>query len=211
MAKLKNFLNKTDVIEFCSRERMNTKWRFYKLTNLTIFADLLRDVTLGCRDAVSTKHLPKNHTINSITHEEKNRQPDDDNLCHFRALALHLHGYQRLEEETPTDFKVFLSGIDRLSLSQFQEVDMEDIPNFEELLLCNILLYDIDIVEENFIGEIARRSMQKEENTVRLLRYNIHLCYVSNVSAVFHYFSSPNCDIFFQQNIQFGGKFHYMQ
>ena len=30
LAKLKVFLNKTDVIESCSRERMNTKWRFYK-------------------------------------------------------------------------------------------------------------------------------------------------------------------------------------
>ena len=29
LAKLKVFLNKTDVIESCSRERMNTKWRFY--------------------------------------------------------------------------------------------------------------------------------------------------------------------------------------
>ena len=37
-AKLKDFLNKTDVIESCSRERLNTKWKFYKLTNLTVFA-----------------------------------------------------------------------------------------------------------------------------------------------------------------------------
>ena len=28
LAKLTNFLNKTDVIECCSREKMNTKWRF---------------------------------------------------------------------------------------------------------------------------------------------------------------------------------------
>ena len=41
LAKLKYFLNKTDVIESCSRERINTKWRFYKLTNLTVFAALL--------------------------------------------------------------------------------------------------------------------------------------------------------------------------
>ena len=31
LAKLKDFLNKTDVIESFSRERINTKWRFYKL------------------------------------------------------------------------------------------------------------------------------------------------------------------------------------
>ena len=30
LAKLKYFLNKTDVIESSSRDRLNTKWRFYK-------------------------------------------------------------------------------------------------------------------------------------------------------------------------------------
>ena len=47
LAKLKDFLNKTDVIESCSRERMNTKRRFYKLINLTVLAALLKDVPMG--------------------------------------------------------------------------------------------------------------------------------------------------------------------
>ena len=51
LAKLKDFLNKTDVIESCSRERMNIKWKFYKLTNLTVFAALHKDVPLGCKNA----------------------------------------------------------------------------------------------------------------------------------------------------------------
>ena len=32
MAKLKEILKKTDVIESCTKERSNTKWRFFKLT-----------------------------------------------------------------------------------------------------------------------------------------------------------------------------------
>ena len=59
LAKLKDFLNKTDVIESCSRERMNTKWRFYKLTNLTVFAALLKDVSMGCKDTVVPEPLVK--------------------------------------------------------------------------------------------------------------------------------------------------------
>ena len=92
MAKLKEFLNKTDVIESCSRERRKTKWRFYKLTNLTVFAALLKEVPMGCKDAVLPEPLLKNHTINCLTFEESTRQPYNDNLCLFRALALHLHG-----------------------------------------------------------------------------------------------------------------------
>ena len=66
LAKLKDFLNKTDVIESCSRDRMNTKWRFYKLTNLTVFAALLKDVPMGCENAVLHETLLKNHTINCL-------------------------------------------------------------------------------------------------------------------------------------------------
>ena len=94
LAKLKDFLNKTDVIESCSRERKNTKWRFYNLTNLTVFAALLKDIPMGCKNAVSPEPRLKNHTINCLMFEENMRQPLNDNLCLFRALALHMHGNQ---------------------------------------------------------------------------------------------------------------------
>ena len=66
-AKLKDFLNKTDVIQPCSQERMSTKWRFYKLTNLTVLAAPLKDVPMECKNAVLPEPLLKNHTINCLT------------------------------------------------------------------------------------------------------------------------------------------------
>ena len=73
---------------------------------------------------------------------------------------------------------------------------MNDICTVEDLLTINILLYDVDIVDGNIVGELARRSVQNYENTVRLLRYNIHMCYVNNINAVFQYFHCPNCGTF---------------
>ena len=79
--------------------------------------------------------------------------------------------------------------MDGLSADQFRGVHMNDIPIVEDLLMLNILLYpqppDIDIVDENIVGEIARRSVQKYENTVLLQRYNNHICYLNNNNAVF--------------------------
>ena len=86
-AKIKDFFNKFDVMESCSRERMNTKWRNYKLTNLTVFADLLKEVPMGCKNAVLLEPLLKKPTINRLAYEENTRQPYDDNLCFFRALV----------------------------------------------------------------------------------------------------------------------------
>ena len=75
LTKLKDFLNKTDVIDSCSRKRMNTSWRLYKLLNLTVFAALLKDVPKGCKDAVLPKPLLRNGTINCFTFEENTRLP----------------------------------------------------------------------------------------------------------------------------------------
>ena len=52
LEKLKDFLNKTEVIESCSWEGMDTEWTFYKLTNLTVFGVLLKGVPMGCKNAV---------------------------------------------------------------------------------------------------------------------------------------------------------------
>ena len=199
LVKLKDVFNKTDVIESCSRERMNRKWRFYKLTNLTVFAALLKDVPMGCKNAVLPEPLLRNGTINCLTYEENTRQPYNDNLCLFRALALHLHGTQRLEEKTSKLFILFIKTMDGLSLNQFQGVQMNDIPIIEDLLNLNFVLGDINIVDSNIIGELARRSLQKYNNTVRLLRYNNHICYVSKIRAVFQAFRCPNCDTFFNR------------
>ena len=145
---------------------MNTKWRFYRVTNLTVIAALLKDVPMGCRNAVLPKPLLKNHTINCLTFEENTGQPYNDKLCLFRALALHLHGTQRLEEETSEMFNFFINKLDGLSPNQLQGVQMIDIPIVADLLTLNIVLYDIDIVEnyrwltysEKLLGEICRNT-----------------------------------------------------
>ena len=75
LSMLKDFLNKTNVIESCSRERMNTKWRFCKFTSMTVIAALLKDVPMGCKNAVLLERLLTNHTIKCLTFEENTRQP----------------------------------------------------------------------------------------------------------------------------------------
>ena len=76
---------------------------------------------------------------------------------------------------------------------------MNDIPFAEDLLTLNNVLFDINFVDGNIIRELARRSMQNYNNTVRLLRYNNHICYVSNINAVLQAFPCPNCDTFFSR------------
>ena len=103
------------------------------------------------------------------------------------------------EEKTSEFFNFFINKMVGLSHNQFQGVHMNDIPTVEDQLTLNILLYGIDIVDGNIVGELARRSVETYENTVRLLRYINHICYVNNINAVFQSFRCPNCDTFFNK------------
>ena len=47
----------------------------YKLTNLTVFAVLLKDVPMGCKDFVLPEPLLKNQNVNCLTFEKSTRKP----------------------------------------------------------------------------------------------------------------------------------------
>ena len=96
MTNLKDRMQKLDIFDICTRERATTKWKFYKLTNVTIFASLLKDVPMGCKDTVVPEPLLKNHNVNCLMYEKNTLQHCNDNLCLFRVLALHLHGNKKL-------------------------------------------------------------------------------------------------------------------
>ena len=196
---LKEKLQKLAIVEICTRERANTKRKFYKLTNLTVFAALLKVVPMGCKNSVLPEPLLKNQNANCLTYEQNTKKPYKDNLCLFRAVALHLFGNERLEEETSKIFNLFLNNCGEADPSKFQGVHMTDIPKVEEMLQLNIFLYDIDFVDGELIGELALRSIQKFEKSVKLLRYNNHICYVSDMNSFFKSFRCSTCDTIFSK------------
>ena len=199
IVNLKEKIQNTDVIDLCTRERANTKWKFYKLTNVTVFAALLKDIPMGCKDTVLPGPIMKNHIVNCLTFERSTRQLCNDNLCLFRAVALHLFGNERLEEETSKISNLFLNNSEKGDVSNFQGVHLNDIPKVKDLLQINIFFYDIDFVDGELIGELCRRSIQKYENSVNFLRYNNHICKVNNINALFKALRCTTCDTFFSK------------
>ena len=83
---------------------------------------------MGCRDAILPEPLLRKGTINCLMYEENTRQPYNENLCLFRALALHLHSTLRFEEKTSRLFNIFINKMDGLSPNRFQVVHMNDFP-----------------------------------------------------------------------------------
>ena len=136
-----------------------------------------------------------------LTFEKKTLQPCNDNLFLFRALALHLHGKKKLEVETSKVFNLFLNNSEEGDVSKFHCVPLKDIPKVEDLLQLNFFLYDIEFVDGELIGELCRRSIQKYEKSVKLLRYNNQICYKNNINALSKAFQCTTCDIFFSKTV----------
>ena len=54
-------------------------------------------------------------------------------------------------------------------------------------------------MDGDLIGELCRRSIQKYGNSVKLLRYNNHICYVNTINALFKAFQCTTCDTIFSK------------
>ena len=159
MTNLINRMQKMDFVDICTQETANTKWKFYKLKNSTVFVPLFKDVPMGCKDRVLPEPFLKNHNVNCYNFERKTLQPYNDNLCLFRALALHLHGNKQLEEETSKISNLILNNSEDSEegdVSKFPGAHLNDIAKVEDLMQLNIFFYDLEFVDGELIGELCR-------------------------------------------------------
>ena len=143
--------------------------------------------------------LLKNQQVNYLTYEQNTKKQYKGNLRHFRALAFHLHGNERLEEETSKIFNFFRNNCGEADPSKFRGVHKTDIPKVEEILQLKIFLCDFDFADGELIGELARGSYQKFEKSVKLLLYNNHICYVSGMNSFFKSFCCSTGDTNFSK------------
>ena len=96
-------VEKFEIVEQCNHERQNRKWNFKLITNITIFATLLKNIPMGCPDSVLPEPLLKNHSDNCLL-SNKDKEPYKDHLCLFRALAMNMKGHKDLETHTSRYF-----------------------------------------------------------------------------------------------------------
>ena len=123
-------------------------------------------------------------------------------ICLFRALTMYMNGHNDLDSHTSRYFTDFISksGYDPKS---FRGVSLEDLPVVEEIVQRNIFIHDFDIQEGEYVGEIARRSIGRFDETVKLLRFNNHVIHTNNIDSFFKCFRCPSCDTFFNKSDNF--------
>ena len=201
LLNLQNEIEKLDLVETCTQERQNSIWRFTVITNVTVFVALLTNITEGCTNSPLPEPLLRNPEVNCLVSNGDN-EPYNDNLCLFRAIAIHLFGSVDVELHATEIFHNFFtaSGCDPESSTG---VSFDQVPIIEELIKQNIFIYGFDIEDGEIIGELVRRSVERYDEDIKLLRYNNQICYVKDINKFFKKFRCPSCDVFFNHSGNF--------
>ena len=156
---------------------------------------------MGCTDSPLPEPLLRNPEVNCLLSNGHDEQYND-NLCLFRAIAIHLFGSVDVELQAIKIFHNFVtaSGCDP---ENFTGVSFDQIPIIEEQITQNIFIYDFDIEDGEIIGELVRRSVERYDENIKLLRYNNHICYVNDINKFFKKFRCPSCDVFLNHSGHF--------
>ena len=78
------------------------------ITNVTIFAALLKNIPMGCPDSILPEPLLRHKQVNCLL-LDKDEQPYKNHLCLFRALTMYLHGHSNIDVHTSQLFTDFIS------------------------------------------------------------------------------------------------------
>ena len=113
------------------------------------------------------------------------RKSHSDNLCHFRALVFHLHGEDRLKQQTSvcylppncrTSKKLMQTYYKVCEYMIFQPLKTLTKPTFSR----RTSKLRMEFLLETLLEEALRSNI-----TLRMLHYNRCLCYVSKLNGLF--------------------------
>ena len=102
---IKGKVEKFDIVEQCTQERQNTKWRFKLITNVTIFA-MQYICSPSCSSTfqwdartLSNPNPYYDMQVNCLL-SNKDKEPYKYHLCLFRALAIYMNGHNDLDSHS---------------------------------------------------------------------------------------------------------------
>ena len=138
------------------------------ITNVTIFAALLKNIPMGCPDSVLPEPLLR-HTQKNCLLSDKDKQPYKDHLCLFRALTMYLNVHSNLDAHISQLLTEFMSKSGYVP-KNFHGESTDDLPLVEGIVKRNIFIYDFDIQEGEYVRELAGRSIEKFEKNSQIAK-----------------------------------------
>ena len=194
--RLKLRLQHFNVTDFILRQRPNTQWKLYLITNVRFCLHHL-NYTLGRGGVKLPDYIKNSRSIVSLDKDSRKRLYKD-HLCVFRCLAVHRG---RLEDHLETHTKTLFSRwIDYLSVKDrdidpdpknFRGVQLTDIPDFEKCFDINV---NINQLRDDDVALPIFKSICRYKDTLHLNLFENHLSYIKNLTGYTNKYQCATCD-----------------
>ena len=149
-------------MEWVRQRRPNSKWVVDTVTNVTFFITKIRGHPIG-RGTDLPKYLSNNNGLLPLDRDHKTGKVYSDNLCFFRALALHNGCHPKnLERDAKHYYERYREAL--FDKKKFCGVKLKELPDIEHLFEVNIFVYALEPTKPD--GEEGDEDNTEEENTV---------------------------------------------
>ena len=209
LQQVREALLNLDVLEWVRQRRPNSKWVVEQVTNVTFFVTKLRGHPIG-RGTYLPSYLAKNHGLVALDRNCNNGKVYSDNLCFFRALALHNGCHQKnLERDAQHYCERYRKFFPEKN--KFCGVKLKELIDLEHLYEVNISVYSLEPTkpdgdegeedrekeEEDFAPEIAAQlihhSLCHYPSTLYLNLYQNHFSYIKDLKKYAKSYSCSRC------------------
>ena len=213
-------LQNLDVLEWVRQRRPNSKWVVEQVTNVTFFTTKLRGHPIG-RSTDLPSYLTDNGGLLPLDRNHQTGKVYTDNLCFFRALALHngchpknlerdaKHYYERYRKTFPEKKK-------------FCGVKLTELSDLEHLFEVNLFVYwleptkpdgeegEQDTIKEDkgstpeIAAQLIHRSLCHYPSTLYLNLYQNHFSYIKDMKKYAKSYCCSRCGTYWRHV----GKLH---
>ncbi|CAC5405798.1 unnamed protein product [Mytilus coruscus] len=178
--KLRRKLTDLNLREYLIKERPDTKWKPFLVTNVLFVIDTT-NYMLGKGETPLPDYIKQKSSIYALVKDKKKSKAFTDKLCAFRCLELHRgqsitnlerslqhyfqqwNGYQERQIESTYEAKLF-SGL-----------QLHQIPEFESCFQVNINVYEL---KEDDTAFCVYKSLCRFKEIMYLNMYEHHLSYI---------------------------------
>ena len=213
LPQVREALKNLDVLEWVRQQRPNSKWVVDTVTNVTFFITKIRDHPIG-RGTDLPEYLSNNNGLLPLDRDHKTGKVYSDNLCFFRALALHNGCHPKnLERDAKHYYERYREAL--FDKKKFCGVKLKELPDIEHLFEVNIFVYALEPTkpdgeegdednteEENTVPDIAaqlvHRSLCHYPSTLYLNLYQNHFSYIKDMNKYAKSYCCSRCGKFWK-------------
>ena len=162
------------------------------MTNMTVFVNKIQDHPIGGVTKLPD-YIKNNKAIIGLDKDKYSKYEHQDNLCFFRALAVHQGVPWENNLQMMNATRHLFSLVSTEDPKTFKGVQLQDLPDLEKKFKVNINVFHLIEKEDGKItAQIVQRSCRRYEDTMNLNLYGNHFSLITNLD---HYCQTSECRV----------------